>query len=114
MPTLNTAARNAAATAVAGTYASGTLVIYEGLTVLATHTLTGFGAAASGVVTANAISNVTVAASGTANSAKLIAGANEVTLTVGTSAAEVVMSTLSLVIGGTSQINSLTITMPAS
>ena len=114
MPSLNTAARNAAADAVVATYAAGTLVIYAGATVLVTHNIAGFGAASSGVVTANAISDATVAASGTADSAKLIAGSSEVTLTVGTSGAEVNMSSLSLGAGGTSTINSLTITMPAS
>lgn len=114
MPSLNAAARNTASGLLAGTYASGTLVIYAGATVLVTHTIAGFGAPASGVVTANAIADATVAASGTATSARMIAGANEVTLSVGTSGAEVVMSTLSLVAGGTSTINSLTLTMPAS
>ena len=114
MPSLNTAARNTAAGLLAGTYASGTLVIYAGATTLVTHTIAGFGAAASGVVTANAIANATVAASGTATSAKMIAGGNEVTLSVGTSGTEVVMSTTALVAGGTSTITSLTLTMPAS
>jgi hypothetical protein len=114
MPSLNAAARNTAAGLLAGTYASGTLVIYAGATVLVTHTIAGFGAAAAGVVTANAISNATVAATGTATSAKMIAGGNEVTLSVGTSGTEVVMSTTALVSGGTSTITSLTLTMPAS
>lgn len=114
MPSLNVAARNTAASALAGTYASGTLVIYAGATVLVTHTIAGFGAASAGVVTASAIADATVAASGTADSAKMIAGANEVTLTVGTTGAEVNMSSLSLVENGTSTINSLTLTMPAS
>lgn len=115
MPSLNTTARNTAADALAETYAAGTLVIYEGATALATHTIAGFGAAASGVVTANAIADATVSApGGTADSAKMIAGGNEATLTVGTSGAEVVMSSTTLVEGGTSTINSLTLTMPAS
>jgi hypothetical protein len=114
MPTLNATARNTAAGLLAGTYASGTLVIYAGATVLVTHNIAGFGAPSTGVVTANAIADATVAASGTATTAKMIAGANELTLTVGTSGAEVIMSTLSLVAGGTSTINSLTLTMPAS
>ena len=114
MPSLNATARNTAMDAVAATYAAGTLQILEGTTVLVTHTIAGFGSAASGVVTANAIADATVAASGTANTAKMIAGANEVTLTVGTSGAEVNMSSLSLVEGGTSTINSMTLTMPAS
>jgi hypothetical protein len=114
MPSLNLAARNTAAGLLAGTYASGTLVIYAGGTTLVTHNIAGFGAASGGVVTANAIANATVAASGTATSARMIAGGNEVTLSVGTSGAEVNMSTLALVAGGTSTITSLTLTMPAS
>lgn len=114
MPSLNAAARNTAVSAVASTYASGTLVIYAGATALVTHTLTGFGAASSGTVTANAIADATNVAPGTATSAKMISGANEVTLSVGTSGAEVNMASLSLVSGGNSVINSLTITMPAS
>ena len=114
MPSLNATARNTASGLLAGTYASGTLVIYAGLTVLVTHNLAGFGAPASGVTTANAIADATVAATGTATSAKLISGSNELTLTVGTSGTEVVMSNTSLVAGGTSSITSLTLTMPAS
>lgn len=114
MATLNTAARNTAITAISATYNTALLVIYSGATVLVTHTLTGFGAAASGVVAANAIAGATVVASGNADSAKLIAGANEITLTVGTTGADVIMSTTSLVADGTSTINNITITMPAS
>ena len=114
MPTLNATARNTAADALAATYATATLVIYAGATVLVTHTLTGFGAAVAGVTTANAIADATIAATGTADSAKLIAGGNELTLSVGLSGAEVNMSSLSLTLNGTSSITALTLTMPAS
>lgn len=112
MATFNTAAKNTAMDLFAGTYATGTLVIYEGATVLVTHTLAGFGASSAGVVTANAIADATVANNTVtaATSAKLIAGGNEITLSVGLSGAEVNMSSLQLVAGGTSTINSLTLT----
>ena len=114
MPGLNTAARNAMATAAGAIAPVGTLQIRAGATVLASHTLAGFGAAASGVVTANAIANATIAASGTATTAVLSEAGRELTLTVGTSNAEVILSSLSYVAGGTSTINSLAITYPAS
>lgn len=114
MPTLNAAARNTAADSLASPYATASLIIYEGATVLVTHTLAGFGASVAGVTTANAIADATIATSGTADSAKLIAGANEATLTVGTSGAEVNMSTLSLSATGNSVITSLVLTMPSS
>lgn len=114
MATLNTTARNTAIDALSATYDTATLVILAGATTLSTHTLAGFGAAATGTVTANAIADATVANSGTADSATLTEGTNVITLTVGTSAADVIMSTLSLVAGGTSTINSMTLTMPAS
>lgn len=116
MPTLNTAARDFMATASGNCCGTGTLVIYAGATALATHTMAGFGAASSGVVTANAISDVTIANSGTANSAKLIDSGRELTLTVGLSGsgAEVILSTLNYVLGETSQVLSCVITYPSS
>ena len=116
MPTLNTAARNTAITSLAAPYAAAALNIYEGATLLVSHTLTGFGAAVGGVVTANAITDATVATSTTtaADSAKFVAGGNEVTLSVGLSGTEVIMSSLSLTSGGNSSVTSVTLTMPAS
>lgn len=116
MPSLNAAARNTAADSLAAPYAAATLNIYDGVTLLVSHTLTGFGAATGGTVTANAIADETVAATGTAASAKFIAGGNEVTLSVGLSGsgAEVIMSSLSLTSGGNSSVTSVTLTMPAS
>ena len=58
MATANTAARNARAT----DFAAATLTIKDGSTTLATHTLAGFGAASSGVITASAIADATIAA----------------------------------------------------
>jgi hypothetical protein len=114
MPTLNAAARNSMATAAGALAAGGTLQIRAGATVLATHTMTGFGSPTNGVIAANAIADVTIAATGTANTAVLIEAGREVTLTLGTSGAEVIVSSTSYVAGGTSTINSVTITYPAS
>ena len=114
MPSLNATARNFMADAVDDMVGTGTLQILAGATVLAEHTLTGFGAASSGVITANAVANATIANSGTANSAKIIQLGREITLTVGTSGAEVILSSLNYVAGGTSQVTSITITYPAS
>ena len=118
MPTLNAAARDTANDAITATYNTASLIIYEGATALVTHTMAGFGASTGGVKTANAVADATIASSTTtaADSAKLIAGSNEVTLTVGLSGsgAEVIMSSLQLVEGGTSTINSVTVTFPAS
>lgn len=117
MATFNALAKRTAMDLFVSTYAAASLVIYEGATVLVTHTLAGFNAATGeGIVTANAVSNATVSANTTtaATSAKLIAGSNEITLSVGTSGAEVNMSTLQLVAGGTSTISSITLSALAS
>ena len=116
MPTLNTAARDFMATASGTCCATGTLVIYAGATALATHTMAGFGTASNGAVTANAIADVTIANSGTANSAKLIDNGRELTLSVGVSGsgAEVILSSLNYIQGTTSQVLSCVITYPSS
>ena len=100
MPSLNAAARNTMATAAGNLCGTGTLQILAGATVLASHAMAGFGAASNGVVTANG--------------AKIVNGSQEVTLTLGTSGAEVIVSSTNYVAGGTSTINSVTITYPAS
>lgn len=110
MGTPNTAARNEAANDFASDFAAATLQLRDGTTVLATHTLAGFGAAANGVITANAIADDTIAANGTADNAKLIAGGLEYDLTVGTSGADVNISSLTFVQNGTSSVNSMTVT----
>jgi hypothetical protein len=114
MPSLNAAARNSMATAAGTLCGSGTLQILEGSTVLASHTMAGFGSPAMGVITANAIASSTISATGIANGAKIINGSQEVTLSLGTSGAEVIVSSTSYVAGGTSTVNSVTITYPAS
>lgn len=113
MAIADTTARNSRASDFAADYATATLEIRAGATVLATHTLAGFGAPATGVITANAISSVTIAASGTADNAVLSDTAGSYSLTVGTSGADVNIDNLSYVAGGTSNIDSLTVTFPA-
>jgi len=110
MATPNTAELNALANDLATRYADATLQIREGVTVLATHTLAGFGAASNGTVTANAIADDTIDATGTADNAKLIDGSTEYDLTLGTSGTDVVVSTTNYIIGETSSVNSLAIT----
>jgi hypothetical protein len=102
------------ATAAGNLCGTGTLQILAGGTVLATHTMAGFGSPSSGVVTANAIANVTIIAGGTANAARIVNGSNQVDLTLGTSGAEVIVSSTNYVQNGTSTVTSVTITYPAS
>lgn len=114
MATPNTAELNARATDWATRYADATLQIRAGTTVLATHTLAGFGAASGGSVTASAIADATIGnGGGTADNAKLIDGAAEYDLTLGTSGADVVVSTTNYIDGETSSINSLVVTFTA-
>ena len=115
MATGDTTARNSRASDWAADYATATLQILSGATVLADHTLAGFGAPATGVVTANAIASETIAATGTANTATLSDTAGTYILTVGTagSGADVEIDDLNYVAGGTSNITSLTVTFPA-
>ena len=119
MATFNSLAKRTAMDLFVSTYAAASLVIYDGATVLVTHTMAGFNAATGeGVVTAQAVADATIAASASpsATSAKFIAGSNEIALSVGVSGsgAEVIMSSLALVAGGTSTINSVTLTSLAS
>jgi len=113
MSTADTTARNSQASDIANDYGSATLTIKAGATTLATHTLAGFSAPTTGSISANPIADVTVANTGTADSAELSAAAGTYTLTVGTSGADLNLSDLNFVAGGTSSINSLTITVPA-
>lgn len=110
---LNLAARNTAIAAFCQAYATAQLRIMRDATVLATHTLNGFGTPVDGVITAAPIANATVANGGVANRAMLVAGDNQLTLTVGTSDAHVNMNNLTLVAGGTSIVNSVTMNVPA-
>ena len=126
MPSLNTASTNSQADNVGTDFTTATLIIYDGTppasanaalsgnTALVTHTLTGFGAAAVGVVTANAIATETIAATGTASFARLVLTDKTMQVTVGTGGQELVLSSTSYVTGEDSTVNSLTITQPAS
>lgn len=116
MATADIPAQNERANNFATDYAAATLTILDGATQLAVHTLTGFGAAASGVITANAIADDTILANGNpATSATLTNGTGTYTLTIGLvgSGADVEVNTLNYVLGETSSINSLTVTFPA-
>lgn len=123
MPTLNPTARNTMA-GHAGNLCSGSLLLLSGATTVATHAVGPYTAGATGVVSDSTITDATIAATGTINSAKIVNGSNEVSLTVGIegSGAEVVVarrgatpsaSDLDYVLGGTSSISSVTLTYPA-
>ncbi len=113
MATADTTARNSRASDFATDYSTASLIIKDGATTLATHTLAGFGAPSTGVITASAIADATIAATGTADSAELTDTAGTYTLTIGTSGTDVVVSDLDYVASGTSTIDSLTVTFPA-
>lgn len=88
-------------------------------TLLATLTFnaTSFGAAASGVITANAIaSDTSIDNTGTAGYFRIYDGAGTCIIqgTVGTSGADINFNSTSFVAGQTCAISSLTITQPAS
>ena len=114
MATPNAAELNALANDLATRYANATLEIRQNTTVLAVHTLSGFGAASNGTVTANAIADDVIDVTGTPNNAKLIEGSREYSLTVGESGdvptPNVVVSTTNYISGQTSSVNSLAIT----
>lgn len=117
----NVALRNKQLTDYGTVMATATLTIYSGTvpasadaalsgnTALAAHTLTGFGAASTGSMTANAITNDTIDATGTATFCRLVAGSYTEQLLVGTSGTPVIVNTTSYVSGGVSQIVSITL-----
>lgn len=117
----NVALRNKQLTDYGTVMATATLTIYSGTvpasadaalsgnTALAAHTLTGFGAASAGSMTANAITNDTIDATGTATFCRLVAGSYTEQLLVGTSGTPVIVNTTSYVSGGVSQIVSITL-----
>lgn len=115
MATADTTARNSRASDFSTDYGTATLTIKAGATTLATHTLAGFGSPATGVITANAIANVTIAATGTADSATLSDTSGTYTLTVGTtgSGADIEYSTLNFISGETASVTTGTVTFPA-
>jgi hypothetical protein len=134
-PSISTAARNAACDAVVDLVDAGTppglLKIYAGTvpadvnaalgaaTLLATLTMstTAFGAASSGVATAAAITSDTSAdATGTATFFRITnaAGTAIIQGNVGTSGADLNLSSTSITTGGTVAVSSLTYTQSGS
>jgi len=121
----NVALRNKILNDYGAAIGTGTLTIYSGTapanadtalsgnTALAVHTLAGFAGASSGSMSANAIADDTIDATGTATFARIVSGSYVEQLTLGTIGAQVIVSSTSYVAGGTSQITSVTITKGA-
>ena len=130
---LSTTARNAAAnalkTAIDAGSGAGTLKLYDGeqpatpqdapsgsnhLLVTVVLSDPAFGAAATGVITAAAIVQVTAVAAGTAAWARLADAEGNVVLDldVGTSGASINLNSTALISGGPVVISSASITMP--
>lgn len=120
--TINTNGQNAMVQAFAGLIGTGSLVVYSGTapanakaalsgnTALATFTVAGFGAPASGVATANAIASTTGSAAGTATFVRvLVAGTPEYQCNVG---AGVTIDNPNITVGGTVNVVSFTLTAP--
>jgi len=87
----------------------------SGNTVLSTHTLTGFSAASSGTITANAIAPVNGSSTGTATFCRVVkAGTAQVQGSVGVSGsgADAIISTTSITSGYPVQVTSFTFTIP--
>ena len=127
---LSTGARNAAADAIVDLLdvgGAGTIEVRTGSqptdpgtaatgTVLATFTLpaTAFGSSSTGTVTLNTVASVTASATGTAGwfRMKNNAGTGVLDGTIGTSGAELNLSSVSITSGGTVSIASGSLTMP--
>lgn len=123
MATLSTAARNAACNAIvdlcdAGVGAGKLVIRTSGDVEVATLTLSdpAFGNAATGVATASAITSDTSATGGTAAKFTLEddSAAAIITGTVGTSGAELNLSSTTIGAGATVSVSSFTVTVPAS
>jgi hypothetical protein len=123
--------RSRAADAVLARANSGSLRIYSGTepanidaalgaaVLLATLPLsaTAFGAASSGVATANAITSATAAASGTASFFRVLESDGTTGVyqgTVGTTGAELNLSSVGILAGGTVSVSSMTYTQAQS
>ncbi len=129
---LSTSARNALANALktaidTGAGAGGTIKIYTGsmpaipqdsatgtLLVTLTFSKPSFGAAATGVITANAIPQVNAGNTGTAGYARIADsdGNAIMDVDVGTSGATINLNTTAIVSGGPVVITSATLTVP--
>lgn len=117
---LETTARNALVGAFGNLFASGSKLRFRTAAPATVATLnlntTPFGAPATGVITANAISPDTNAVGGVTTTAILmsVGDVTQATMSVGTSAAEIILSTTTIPAGATVSVSSLTITMPAT
>lgn len=113
-------ARNAMADAFAELFATGSVLEFRtvGNDEVATITLnsTPFGSASSGAITAGATTPDGDAVGGVIDHAVLIDASEAViaTLTVGTSAADIVITTLTIAAGATVSLSSLVLTVAAS
>lgn len=120
MPTPNAALAADMATAILDAFAGGTVEVYDGATLLAEVTLpTPAGSVSGGVLTWDFDpdrSDTSINATGTADSARIVDGdaSHILTLTVGTSGADLILDTLSFTAGGTFTIQSLSTTVPTS
>lgn len=99
-------------------FATATLTIKAGANALVVHTLASFvtsNSALNALATANAIADETITGAGTqtADSAEITVGTKTYTLTVGTSGADLNLTTLTYINGETSSINSLVVSFLA-
>lgn len=111
--THNAALLNALATDFGNKFNSGTLEIRTAAdAVLATITLpaSAFTAASGGSISRNGTWSATASASGVAAKAVFISGSNQSTVTVGESAAEMIINDVDIVSGGTVTVTSFTYT----
>jgi hypothetical protein len=120
MTTLSTNARNAAVNGVTPLLNNGTIdLLTSGAVVVATLTFgaTAFGAAASGVATANAIADGTAAAAGTVTNYIARTSGGVQTLAGTCSAAggggELILSTAAFGVGDVARATAFTYTQPA-
>lgn len=104
---------SAVMTIYAGTPPASADAALSGNTALAAHTLAGFAAASNGTMTANAIANDTIDATGTATFCRIVAGSYTEQLPVGTTGTPVIVNSTSYVTGGTSQVVSMTLSRSA-
>lgn len=115
--------QNSVASAYATALGTGSLVIYSGTapanakaalsgnTVLATHTMAGFGVS-GGTLTANAIADATIAADGTPTFVRIVvSGVAQYQETV--AGGGVTLSDPNYVENGTSKVNSIVISVPS-
>lgn len=121
----NIALRNKILNDYGAAIGTGTLTIYSGTppasadaalsgnTALVAHTLAGFAAASNGSMSANAVADATIAASGTASFARIVSATYVEQLAVGTSGTPVVVNSTTYTQNGNSQIVSITLTKGA-